>query len=220
MGASKNGRTNLKYFTGLFVLQGKNTGKLEYTLENNAEEQNNNLAEVFKREQSRLLKFIRSRIGIEADAEDILQDVFYQFISSMRMEPIEKAASWLFHTAGNKIIDWYRKIKPASLDSLNESSAEDNDEPALRLEDKLNLQGDSDKHFLRSVVWEMLEEALEELPDKQREVFLMNEIERKSFREISEITGEPVNTLISRKRYAVLFLRERFRELYDDLFDN
>lgn len=188
---------------------------MEYVLDQELENQNSKASEIVERERGKLFKFIRSRVSGDAEAEDILQDVFYQFISSMRIEPIEKAASWLFHTAGNKIIDWYRKIKPSSLDNLNENS------PGVNAEQFLNGDrgGDNDTLFLRSVMWEMLEDALDELPVKQREAFVMNELEGKSFREISEITGEPVNTLISRKRYAVTFLREKFRDIYDDLLD-
>src|SRR5688572_22172002 len=186
---------------------------MEYVLDQNLENQNSKASEIVERERGKLFKFIRSRVSGDAEAEDILQDVFYQFISSMRMEPIEKAASWLFHTAGNKIIDWYRKIKPSSLDGMSESF------PDVNVEQFHNdsQSDDNDALFLRSVMWEMLEDALEELPVKQREAFIMSELEGKSFKEIAEITGEPVNTLLSRKRYAVLFLRERFRDIYDDL---
>ena len=181
--------------------------------------QSRHASEVIERERGKLLKFIKSRVG-EADAEDILQDVFYQFIASMQIEPIERAASWLFHTARNKIIDWYRKIKPASLDKMNTVlSAEGEEESLHRLEDRLNDSNDADTLFLRSVMWEMLDDALDELPENQKEVFVMNEIQGMTFKEISELTGEGVNTLLSRKRYAVLFLRERFKELYDDLPD-
>jgi RNA polymerase sigma factor (sigma-70 family) len=189
---------------------------MEYVLDQNLENQNSKASEIVERERGKLFKFIRSRVSGDAEAEDILQDVFYQFISSMRIEPIEKAASWLFHTAGNKIIDWYRKIKPSSLEGMSDSFPGGNVDKFLN-DDRSG--DDNDTLFLRSVMWEMLEDALEELPVKQREAFVMNELEGKSFREISEVTGDPINTLISRKRYAVTFLREKFRDIYDDLLD-
>lgn len=189
---------------------------MEYVLDQNLENQNSKASEIVERERGKLFKFIRSRVSGDAEAEDILQDVFYQFISSMRIEPIEKAASWLFHTAGNKIIDWYRKIKPSSLEGMSESFSSGKIEQLLN---DVPAGDDTDVSFLRSVMWEMLEDALEELPVKQRDAFVMNELKGKSFKEISEVTGDPVNTLISRKRYAVLFLREKFRDIYDDLLD-
>jgi RNA polymerase sigma factor (sigma-70 family) len=152
----------------------------------------------------------------EADAEDILQDVFYQLASSYSItEPIERMTSWLFTVARNKIIDWYRKKKPISLRQSNDYS--DNESGPLNLEDILyDPADDPSVAFERSKVWTELADALDEMPEKQREVFVMHELEGKSFNEIVDITGEPLNTLLSRKRYAVLFLRERLRELYDE----
>jgi len=152
----------------------------------------------------------------EADAEDILQDVFYQLASSYSVtEPIEQLTSWLFTVARNKIIDWYRKRKPQSVPvDIPE------DEARLGLADLLlDARQNPDDVYARTILWETFAEALDELPDNQREVFMMHEFEAKSFKEISEMTGEPINTLLSRKRYAVLFLREQLQELYEELFN-
>lgn len=182
---------------------------------------NESIRQTFESEGRKLLAFIRKRIASERDAEDILQDVFYQFTAAMRDDPIEKAASWLFKAAGNKVIDWYRKKKPLSLESLNSPVNDEEIVPGAGLED-IAFEDTSapDIMFTREEFWPLLEEVLEELPEEQREVFIMNEIEGKSFREISEATGTGINTLLSRKRYAVLELRRRLRDLYDDMLEN
>jgi RNA polymerase sigma factor (sigma-70 family) len=165
-------------------------------------------------ERKRLLDFIRRRVRNQSDAEDILQDVFYQLATSYSVtEPIEKLTAWLFTVARNKIIDWYRKRRPESLPA----DAGDFDSP-LNLEEILyDPRQNPDRVYARSLVWSELSEALDELPDEQREVFVMHELEGRSFKEIAEITGEPLNTLLSRKRYAVLFLREQLQELYNEM---
>lgn len=164
-------------------------------------------------ERKRLFDFIRRRVRTEEDAEDILQDVFYQLVASYSVtEPIEKLTSWLFTVARNKIIDWYRKKKTQSL-----PSDEKNPGTPLNLEEILYDPGQNpDDLYLRSMVWTELADALDELPEEQREVFVMHELEGKSFKEMAEMSGESINTLLSRKRYAVLFLRGRLRELYDE----
>ena len=167
-----------------------------------------------------MFNFILRRVRSPEDAEDILQDVFYQLVTSYSVtEPIEKLTSWLFTVARNKIIDWYRKRRPAS--SLSQTIANPDGEHdaslPLNLEDILFDPAESpDQAYARSVVWTKLADALDELPDNQRQVFVMHELEGKSFKEIAELTGEPVNTLLSRKRYAVLFLRDRLQELYSE----
>jgi RNA polymerase sigma factor (sigma-70 family) len=169
--------------------------------------------QTFRTERKRLFDFIRRRVRTEEDAEDILSDVFYQLISSYNVtEPIEKMTSWLFTVARNKIIDWYRKKRPESLPrDLNDPSM------PLNLEDILyDPTQNPDEVYARSLVWTELAEALDELPEEQKQVFVMHELEGKSFKEIAEITGEPQNTLLSRKRYAVLYLREQLQELYDE----
>ncbi|MGB2867948.1 MAG: RNA polymerase sigma factor [Bacteroidota bacterium] len=168
----------------------------------------------FREERSRLAEFIRRRVRTEEDAEDILQDVFFQLATSYSVtEPIEKLTSWLFTVARNKIIDWYRKKRP---DALPAQAA--NPGRAMSLQDILFDPNDNpDQVYARSLVWTELADALDELPEEQRDVFVMHELQGKSFKEISEITGEGINTLLSRKRYAVLFLRERLQELYDEI---
>jgi len=178
-------------------------------------ETRNTVAEaVIKSQHSRLFDFIRRRVQTEEDAEDILQDVFYQLLSSYSItEPIEKLSSWLFTVARNRIVDWYRKRK-------HRGSVPPDDETGLRMnpEDFLfDPAQEPDEVYGRSLVWTELAEALDELPEDQREVFVMNELEGRSFKEIAEITGESVNTLLSRKRYAVLYLREVLQELYNEL---
>ncbi len=174
------------------------------------------LESTVRSERGRLFDFIRRRVRNEEDAEDILQDVFYQLAANDSVtEPIEQLTSWLFTVARNKIIDWYRKKKP---DPLPVGQSED--EEGLMLSDLLmDPRQNPDDVYARSLLWTEFTDALEELPDNQREVFVMHEFEGRSFKEIAELTGEPVNTLISRKRYAVLFLREQLRELYEQLFN-
>ena len=168
----------------------------------------------FRSDRKRLFDFIRRRVRTEADAEDILADVFYQLVVSYSVtEPIEKMTSWLLTVARNKIIDWYRKRKPESYRQWEDESA-----LPLNLEDILYDPGQNPEVlYERSLLWTELADALEDLPDEQRDVFIMHELEGKGFKEIAEITGEPVNTLLSRKRYAILCLREALQELYDDI---
>jgi len=170
----------------------------------------------YRSDRRRLFDFIRRRVRTEADAEDILADVFYQMVASYSVtEPIEKVTSWLLTVARNKIIDWYRKRKPESF-----RQREDEGALHLNLEDILyDPDQNPDVLYERSLLWTELADALEDLPDEQRDVFIMHELEGKSFKEIAEITGEPVNTLFSRKRYAVLYLREALQDLYDDLYN-
>ena len=171
----------------------------------------------YRSERKRLFDFIRRRVRTEADAEDILADVFYQMVASYSVtEPIEKMTSWLLTVARNKIIDWYRKRKP---ESFRQQREDDNVLP-LNLEDILFDPGQNpDVLYERSLLWTELADALEDLPDEQRNVFVMHELEGKSFKEIAELTGEPVNTLLSRKRYAVLYLREALQEMYDEFYN-
>ncbi|MCX6137850.1 MAG: RNA polymerase sigma factor [Ignavibacteriales bacterium] len=178
-------------------------------------ESRNTAAEaVMKSQRSRLLGFIRNRVQTDEDAEDILQDVFYQLLSSYSItEPIEQLSSWLFTVARNRIVDWYRKRRhrgPVPLD--DETGLPMNPEDFL-----FDPAQKPDEVYIRSLVWTELGEALDELPEEQREVFILHELEGRSFIEIAEITGESVNTLLSRKRYAVLYLREVLQELYNEV---
>lgn len=176
-------------------------------------ERNASAEAAVRNERKRLFDFIRRRVRTEEDAEDILQDVFYQLVASYSVtEPIEKLTSWLFTVARNKIIDWYRKRKPAGSNLQDEESG-----APLNLEDILFDPTQSpDEVYTRSLLWTGLADALDELPEEQREVFVMHELEGRSFKEIAGMTGAPVNTLLSRKRYAVLHLRESLQELYDE----
>ena len=171
------------------------------------------LSRTVRSEQNRLLNFIRKRVRTEEDAEDILQDVFFQLAANYSVtEPIEQITAWLFTVARNKIIDWYRKKRPASL-----PAATGEEEMPLNLEQILfDPTQDPDKVYARSLVWTELADALDDLPEAQRQVFIMHELEGRSFKEIAALTGEPINTLLSRKRYAVLLLRERLQELYEE----
>jgi RNA polymerase sigma factor (sigma-70 family) len=166
-------------------------------------------------ERKRLFDFIRSRVRTSADAEDILQDVFYQLLTSYSVtEPIERLTAWLFTVARNRVIDWYRKRKTGSL----QSPLPGDDDLPLTLEDILfDPSQNPEELYFRSLVWTELTEALDELPEEQRQVFVMHELEGRSFKQIAAETGQPVNTLLSRKRYAVLYLRTRLEELYSEL---
>ena len=157
---------------------------------------------VFERERARLRNFIRKRVADEWDVEDILQDVFYEFIEAYRlMQPIEHTAAWLFRVARNRITDLFRKKKPQQLD----------------MEELLpSADAGPDAEYARTVLLEELEAALEELPEDQRHVFIAHEIEGRSFKELAEVTGVSVNTLLSRKHYAVLHLRERLQSIYEE----
>ena len=172
-------------------------------------------------ERKKLLKFIKTRVGNEEDASDILQDVFYQLASNHGMvETIENMASWLYRVTRNKIIDWYRKRKTESIDTMTAFDDEDEDGYFSNLAALSSSQSDNpDAVFERQLVWDTMYEALSELPEEQREVFILHELENKSFNEIAEQTGVSVNTLLSRKRYAVLYLREKLKDLYDELIN-
>ena len=167
-------------------------------------------------EGKKLLAFIRRRVRTQEDAEDILQEVFYQLLANHSVaEPIEQLTAWLFTVARNKITDWYRKRRPEPLPA----AAEDPSLP-LNLEDILfDPAQHPDRIYARSLLWTALAESLEELPAEQREVFVRHELEGQSFKEIAAATGVPLNTLLSRKRYAVLFLRAQLQELYEEIQD-
>jgi RNA polymerase sigma factor (sigma-70 family) len=169
-----------------------------------------------KRESGRLFNFIRRNVPSDEDAEDILQDVFLQFISAFdEIEYLGRVSAWLIKTAKNKIIDRYRKKKPETF-SDNAKTLNDYDEESevLGLEDIIpDLSGMPDEIYWQNLVWQEIKDALEKMPVEQKEVFVMNEFEDLSFNEISKIKKVPVNTLLSRKRYAVLFLRKKLKIL-------
>jgi RNA polymerase sigma factor (sigma-70 family) len=178
-------------------------------------EQDQRISEAIDREQPRLRNFIRRRVADPSDAEDILQEVFYEFVETYRlMKPIEQAGAWLFRVARNRIIDLFRKRKPE--DSTNDPVIA-RDGESLTLEDLLpSPEAGPEAAYARTVLAEELEDAVEELPEEQREVFIAHEVEGRSFKEIAAQTGVSVNTLLSRKHYAVLHLRERLQDVYDE----
>jgi RNA polymerase sigma factor (sigma-70 family) len=171
------------------------------------------ISDVVKREQARLRGFIRRRVPDPRDAEDILQDVFYELVEANRLlMPIEHVTGWLFRVARNRITDLFRKKTPESL-----GDAAGADDEGLRLEDLLpSPDAGPEALYARNVLLDELELAVEELPDEQREVFVAHELEGRSFKEMAAETGVSVNTLLSRKRYAVRHLRERLRGIYDE----
>ena len=179
-------------------------------------ERNNNIARIIKNIRKQLLGFIKQRVNNAEDAEDILQDVFYQLADST--EPIGQVTGWLYTVARNKITDSYRKKKlPLADDVLNNPQTED--ELFDWKEFLLATDTNPETEYIRSLFWEELQRALEELPAEQREVFIQNEMEGIAFKDIEQQTGVSVATLISRKRYAVLHLRDRLRVLKDELLN-
>ena len=181
-----------------------------------AESRKSNITEVINTYSKRLMGFIRKRVSNEADAEDILQDVFYQFIGNTK--PIEQLTAWLFTVTRNKITDRQRKHKPELLEDVyGEADSESAFDWANMFFDESN---NPETEYLRNLFWDTLYTALNELPAAQREVFILNEIEGVPFKTIAEQSGETINTLLSRKRYAVLHLRERLSTLRDELLHN
>ena len=173
------------------------------------------ISEVVKREQSRLRNFIRRRVPDPLDAEDILQDVFYRLVEANRLlMPIEHVTGWLFRVARNRITDLFRKKEP---ENFSEIAVQDEDEALLPFEDlRPSLDEGPEALYARSVLLHELQRAVAELPKEQRDVFLAHEIEGRSFKEIAAAAGVSVNTLLSRKRYAVLHLRKRLQRVYDE----
>jgi RNA polymerase sigma factor (sigma-70 family) len=185
------------------------------SLEPMALEQNQRISEVVEREQSRLRNFIRRRVPDPRDAEDIVQEVFYELVEANRLlMPIEHVTGWLFRVARNRITDLFRKKKP---ESFSDAAFADDDGELLQIEDLLpSPDAGPEALYVRHVLLEELELALDELPEEQRDVFVAHELEGRSFREMAAETGVSVNTLLSRKRYAVLHLRERLQSIYDE----
>ena len=182
-------------------------------------EQDQRISEVVKRERSRLRNFIRRRVPDPRDAEDILQDVFYELMEVNRLlMPIEHVTGWLFRVARNRITDLFRKQRPESFsDTAVARNDDDDDDELLVLEDLVpSPDAGPEALYARKVLLDELELAIDELPEEQREVFVAHELEGRSFKEIAAETGVSVNTLLSRKRYAVLHLRERFQSIYDE----
>jgi len=178
-----------------------------------------NISEIVSEYGSRLAGFIRKRVKRLEDAEDIIQEVFYQLTEAERlMKPIDEMAAWLFTVARNRITDLYRKKKPELLSEFY--TDEDFEKAGEELSELLANNGETpETEYIRSLVWDELAAALSDLPPEQREVFELTEFEGLPFKEIAQLTGAMVNTLISRKRYAVLYLRERLTVLYDELIN-
>lgn len=185
------------------------------SLERMALEPDLRISELVKREQSRLRNFIRRRVPDPRDAEDILQDVFYELVEANRLlMPIEHVTGWLFRVARNRITDLFRKERP---ESFRDTAVADEDDEPLRLEDLLpSPDAGPEALYARNVILHELEQAVDELPQEQREAFVAHELEGRSFKEMAAETGVSVNTLLSRKRYAVLHLRERLQSVYDE----
>ncbi|HLX86289.1 MAG TPA: sigma-70 family RNA polymerase sigma factor [Terriglobales bacterium] len=183
-------------------------------------EQDQRISETIDREGGRLRSFIRRRVADQGDAEDILQEVFYELVEAYRlMEPIEQVGAWMFRVARNRITDLFRKKKPDA--STNEPLVRsEGDGEFLTVEDMLPSPDEGpDAAYARAILLDELEDALNELPEEQRYVFLAHEVEGRSFKELALETGLSVNTLLSRKRYAVLHLRGRLRDVYDEFIE-
>src|SRR5881396_1472743 len=168
-------------------------------------EQDRRIAETVARERARLRNFIRARVPDAGDAEDILQEVFYELVEAVRaMQPLEEVTAWLFRVARNRIIDLFRKKKPEPLEDLG-------------LQDLLpSLDGGPEAAYARSVLLDEMDAALDELPPEQREVFVAHELQGRSFKELAAESGLSVNTLLSRKHYAVAHLRRRLQAIHDE----
>jgi RNA polymerase sigma factor (sigma-70 family) len=179
-------------------------------------EQDRRISDVVEREQSRLRHFIRRRVPDPRDAEDILQDVFYELVEANRLlMPIDHVTGWLFSVARNRITDLFRRKNPQF---VSESTAAGEDEARLRLEDWLpSPDAGPEALYARRVLFDELELAIDELPKEQRDVFVAHELDGRTFKEMAADSGVSVNTLLSRKRYAVLHLRARLQSIHDEL---
>jgi len=189
---------------------------MEDTAVRMAREQDLRISEVVRREQSRLRNFIRRRVSDPGDAEDILQDVFYRLVEANRLlMPIDHVTGWLFRVARNRIADLFRKKKP---DRFTDAAVVNEDDELVPLEELLpSSDAGPEALYARSVLLDEIEMAIDELPEEQRDVFVGHELEGRSFKEMAAEAGVSVNTLLSRKRYAVQHLRERLQSIYDDV---
>ena len=178
-------------------------------------QQDQQISEAIEREKPRLRNFIRKRVGDRSDAEDILQEAFYELVEAYRMmKPVEQVTAWLFRVARNRITDLFRSKKR---EASSEAAVKIEDGDELQWEDLLpSPEAGPEAAYARSVLLEEMEAALDELPEEQREVFVAHEFLGYSYKDLAEQTGVGVNTLLSRKRYAVAHLRERLQTIYDD----
>jgi RNA polymerase sigma factor (sigma-70 family) len=179
-------------------------------------EQDQRISEAFGLERARLRNFIRRRVSDENDVEDILQDAFYELVEAYRMmKPVEQVGAWLFRVVRNRITDLFRKKRPEAMANVPATSTDDGE--TLSLEDLLpSPDAGPEEVHARNILLEELDAALDELPEEQREVFIAHELEGYSFKELAAATGVPVNTLLSRKHYAVLHLRQRLQAIHDE----
>src|SRR5215472_14864387 len=217
-GAPEFGAGWFPQFPTIFVAVNRLQNQMKETLvlERIQREQDQRISETVERERARLRSFIRRRVADQGDAEDILQEVFYEFVQAYRlMKPIEEVSGWLFRVARNRIIDLFRRRKPGGSLSDPVVMAEDGEE--LLLQDLLpSPEAGPETAYARSVLLEELDNALDELPQGQREVFIAHEIEGRSFKELSEELGVSVNTLLARKHRAVVHLRQRLQAIHDE----
>jgi RNA polymerase sigma factor (sigma-70 family) len=185
------------------------------SLEHMASDQDQRISEVVTRERARLRNFIRRRVPDPRDADDILQDVFYELVEANRLlMPIEHVTGWLFRVARNRIVDLFRKKRP---EDFGAPPVEDENGEVLGIDDLLpSPDAGPEAQYVRTVLLEELEFALDELPEEQREVFIAHEVEGRTFKELAADTGVSINTLLSRTRYAVLHLRERLQQIYSE----
>jgi RNA polymerase sigma factor (sigma-70 family) len=178
-------------------------------------EQDRRISEVVAEQRSRLRNFIRRRVPDPSDVDDILQEVFYELVEANRLlMPIEHVTGWLFRVARNRITDLFRKKRP---ENFSDAMLEDEDGELLQIEDLLpSPDAGPEALYVRGVLLDELALAMNELPDEQREVFVAHELEGRSFKELSDETGVNLNTLLARKRYAVLHLRQRLQNIHDE----
>ncbi|MBD1364739.1 sigma-70 family RNA polymerase sigma factor [Mucilaginibacter sp. ZT4R22] len=183
------------------------------------QDKNSHIIHTIKAYGKSLLGFIRKRVKSDADAEDILQDVWYQFSNVVNSEPIEQTSAWLYRVARNKITDKHKKHTETLLDDMLGNDAGDDDDAPDFSDILLTEARTPETEYIRNLFWEQLFLALDELPELQRQVFIWHELDSVPFEEIAKRTGENINTLVSRKRYAVLHLRGRLKQLYDEIND-
>lgn len=181
-------------------------------------DQDRRISEVVAEQRSRLRNFIRKRVANEADVEDVLQDVFYELVEANRLlMPIEYVTGWLFQVARNRITDLFRKKKP---ENFSDAAVADEDGELLQIEDLLpSPDAGPDAVYFRNLLLDELEQAIDDLPNDQREIFVAHEIEGRSFKDLAVETGTSINTLLSRKRYAVLRLRERLQSVHNEFLN-
>ena len=179
-------------------------------------EQDQRISEAFGLERARLRNFIRRRVPDENDVEDILQDAFYELVEAYRlMKPVEQVSAWLFRVVRNRITDLFRKKRPGAMAEAPANATEDGEK--LLLEELIpSPDAGPEEVYARNVLLEELDAALDELPEEQRDVFIAHELEGYSFKALAAATGVPVNTLLSRKHYAVMHLRERLQAIHDE----